>query len=170
MKRQELADHYNSALRQTICDKSSGIKILNAIMEEAIDAVSLWIREGQNIRSIEGAHGFCLSVSTNQKIQYPVKRAAWLISVCANMIDQGGIPSAEHIHPIIDAYRCLDEAESIRHATKGVNVKHDRPNGSREKMEKIREIWATGKYTSRDICAEQECARLDMSFQPHEKP
>lgn len=29
---------------------------------------------------------------------------------------------------------------------------------------KIREIWGTGKYTSRDICAEQECAGLNLSF------
>lgn len=30
--------------------------------------------------------------------------------------------------------------------------------------QKIREIWGTGKYTSRDICAEQECAGLNLSF------
>ncbi len=35
---------------------------------------------------------------------------------------------------------------------------------SRNSAKKIREIWATGKYTSRDICAEQECANLEMSF------
>ncbi len=46
----------------------------------------------------------------------------------------------------------------------GAEAKHSAPGGSRDKREKIKEIWATGKFTSRDICAEQECAALDMSF------
>jgi hypothetical protein len=44
------------------------------------------------------------------------------------------------------------------------NVRHSKPGGSREKRKAIQEIWKTGKYTSRDICAEQECAVLEMSF------
>lgn len=49
-------------------------------------------------------------------------------------------------------------------AKDAANQRHDQPGGSREKRENIRTIWASGKYTSRDICAEQECAALDMSF------
>ena len=49
-------------------------------------------------------------------------------------------------------------------ATKAADVLHDRPGGNREKQKNIREIWASGKYTSRDICVEQECAALGMSF------
>lgn len=48
--------------------------------------------------------------------------------------------------------------------TKAANVLHDLPGGSREKQENIRNIWASGKYTSRSICAEQECAGLGMSY------
>lgn len=44
------------------------------------------------------------------------------------------------------------------------NIRHSRPGGSREKRQQIREIWKSGKYSSRDICAEQECAALGMSF------
>lgn len=40
----------------------------------------------------------------------------------------------------------------------------DVTTGQAAKRAKIREIWASGKYASRDICAEQECASLDMSF------
>lgn len=46
----------------------------------------------------------------------------------------------------------------------GAEVIHSAPGGSRDKIQKIREIWATGKYTTRDICAEQECAAIGMSF------
>lgn len=49
-------------------------------------------------------------------------------------------------------------------ARKAINHRHDKPGGARDKRSQIREIWASGKYTTRDICAEQECAGLDMSF------
>lgn len=46
----------------------------------------------------------------------------------------------------------------------GAEALHGRPGGSRDKKAQIREIWASGKYSSRDVCAEQECAALNMSF------
>ena len=51
-----------------------------------------------------------------------------------------------------------------QNARTAVNAKHDRPGGSREKQIRMRGLWATGKYFSRDVCAEQECAALGMSF------
>jgi len=44
------------------------------------------------------------------------------------------------------------------------NALHDKPGGSREKIAAIRDLWASGKYSSRDLCAEQECAYLNMSL------
>lgn len=44
------------------------------------------------------------------------------------------------------------------------NARHDKPGGSRSKADAIRELWATGNFDSRDICAEQGCAALGMSF------
>lgn len=41
---------------------------------------------------------------------------------------------------------------------------HSKPGGTYEKHAKLREIFASGKYSSRDVCAEQECAGLDMAF------
>lgn len=49
-------------------------------------------------------------------------------------------------------------------AISAANALHDKPGGSRDKKRQIREIWASGKYTSRDLCAEQECAALNMSI------
>lgn len=54
--------------------------------------------------------------------------------------------------------------QNISAARHAADSRHNKPGGSRYKQEKIREIWASGKYTSRDICAEQECSALDMSF------
>jgi hypothetical protein len=44
-------------------------------------------------------------------------------------------------------------SERAKHAA---DCRHDKPNGSRDKAEKIRAIWATGKYFHRSICAEEE--------------
>lgn len=49
-------------------------------------------------------------------------------------------------------------------ARRGANAVHDKPGGNREKQNRIRSIWASGKYSSRAICAEQECAALGMSY------
>jgi hypothetical protein len=49
-------------------------------------------------------------------------------------------------------------------ATAAADAKHNRPGGSRDKQRRIREIWATGKYSTRDLCAEQEYEALGMSF------
>lgn len=43
---------------------------------------------------------------------------------------------------------------------KAVEVRHKKPGGSRDLKEQIRAIWASGKYSSRDICAEEEYAGL----------
>jgi hypothetical protein len=49
-------------------------------------------------------------------------------------------------------------------AKHAAEARHSKEGGSRSKRESIRQIWATGKYSSRDICAEQECLALGMSF------
>ncbi|MBC8366755.1 hypothetical protein H8E52_05025 [bacterium] len=49
-------------------------------------------------------------------------------------------------------------------AKAAADARHNQPGGSRDKQQQIRDIWATGKYTSRDRCAEEECAALDMSY------
>ncbi len=49
-------------------------------------------------------------------------------------------------------------------AKAAADARHNQPGGSRDKQQQIRGIWATGKYSSRDRCAEEECPALDMSF------
>lgn len=49
-------------------------------------------------------------------------------------------------------------------ARKAANIRHSQKGASHDKQAQIQEIWATGKYTSRDRCAEEECAGLGMSF------
>lgn len=49
-------------------------------------------------------------------------------------------------------------------AQKAANALHNKPGGSRDKQKAIREMWATGKYTTRNICAEEEYQGLNMSY------
>ena len=49
-------------------------------------------------------------------------------------------------------------------ARTAANAKHDLPGGSRDKQGRMRSLWASGNYSSRDVCAEQECSALEMSF------
>lgn len=51
-----------------------------------------------------------------------------------------------------------------QNARDAANALHNQPGGSRDKKRQIRELWASGKYSSRDLCAEQECAVLNMSI------
>ncbi len=71
-------------------------------------------------------------------------------------------PPANKQHPSDPA---IGSAEfRSRLAKKAADARHSKPGGSRDKAKKIRTIWASGKYTAREICAEQECAALEMSF------
>ena len=47
---------------------------------------------------------------------------------------------------------------------KAANAKYDKPGGYREKHEKLRASWASGRYKSRDACANAECASLGISY------
>lgn len=44
------------------------------------------------------------------------------------------------------------------------NLRHDQPGQSRDKKKAIRDIWASGKYLHKDVCAEQECGALNMGY------
>jgi hypothetical protein len=56
------------------------------------------------------------------------------------------------------------QAQASERGKKAAEKKHGKPGGTRDKREAIRTIWSQGKYSSRDLCAEQECAALNMSW------
>jgi hypothetical protein len=49
-------------------------------------------------------------------------------------------------------------------AKAAADARHSKRGGSRDKQEQMRAIWASGKYSSRDRCAEEECGALGISF------
>lgn len=56
------------------------------------------------------------------------------------------------------------KAMASTHGKKAAHARHSKPGGAVEKAEAIRAAWASGKYSSRTVCAEQECAHLGISF------
>ena len=56
------------------------------------------------------------------------------------------------------------EIEAHKKMSSNGGTKRDEILGHKAKRESIRQLWASGKYTSRDFCAEQECSALNMSF------
>jgi predicted N-acetyltransferase YhbS len=59
------------------------------------------------------------------------------------------------------------EAEKIFkkfQAENAANTRHSQPGGSHDKQDEIRELWATGKYKSRNKCAMDECGKIGMSY------
>lgn len=51
--------------------------------------------------------------------------------------------------------------------TKAIRNWHNRTDGFAEKRRIALETWATGKYSNRDICAEQECDHLGVKFKTY---
>jgi hypothetical protein len=49
-------------------------------------------------------------------------------------------------------------------ARAAANARHDKPGGSRDKKRQIRELWASGKYANRNLCAEEEHEAIGMSY------
>jgi hypothetical protein len=87
-----------------------------------------------------------------------------------NMVDLPPAPAPKvkkkYKKPTVDAEGLEIGSTEWRSQTarNAANARHDQPGGSRDKQQRIRDIWATGKYTSRDRCAEEEYAALDMSY------
>lgn len=55
----------------------------------------------------------------------------------------------------------LEKKKLSEQARKAAVARHQPTNQAKEEIKKL---WASGKYSSRDICAEQECAALGISF------
>lgn len=97
---------------------------------------------------------------------------------------RGGLESAEWVSDELDRELTGDEAKVAAHLALLIEEKakelsqtiyskskrsaadglHNKPGGSREKADQIRNLWASGKYSSRAICAEEECAAIGLSF------
>ncbi|MFI4957363.1 MAG: hypothetical protein ACHQAX_09185 [Gammaproteobacteria bacterium] len=55
-----------------------------------------------------------------------------------------------------------EDRKKSKRATDMANIRHEE---TKKKHESIRALWASGKYKTRDECAEAECENLGMKFE-----
>ena len=71
-------------------------------------------------------------------------------------------PSTAIMNAAIAVVRALQVAASDK-GKKDVMRRHASPGGSHDMAAEVRKVWASGKYRSKEKCAEDEHARLGMS-------
>ena len=92
----------------------------------------------------------------------------WALRVNAVIAKNLDVDSIHHFIKIIGsstgrAVRTELADKASARARAAANALHNKPGNSREKQEAIRAAWASGKFANRDLCAEQECAALNMA-------
>lgn len=91
------------------------------------------------------------------------------IPAAANYIRKNP-PSPEAIAKLaFYAYDYLTSERASNLGTIAADMRHDQPSGSRDKRERIREFWATGRYKSRNQCAEKCAEKIGMSIETARK-
>ena len=96
-----------------------------------------------------------------QRQIFEIDNEEFVPSVELNSLDQLALKPISNIQQKHDVGSREWYSQNARIAA---NIRHDQPGGSRDKQRQIQEIWASGKYLAKDVCAEQECAALNMSF------
>lgn len=107
-------------------------------------------------------------------------------------ISQASAPSDLDLPPLEEALFSLTEIEAVEREDFGVlatqvdhrpaapapgiaawhseraraaaNARHNKAGGSRDRREKIIEIWKSGKYDTKDLCAEEECRAFGIAY------
>jgi hypothetical protein len=111
-----------------------------------------------------------------------IRELADNIEYCKTSFDKGEVVSAfmRATHSVFLAVQLHDllrineqnspESEALEkqilseYGKKAANARYDQPGGSRERQAKIREIWNTGKYSTKTSCAEKEHNALGMAL------
>jgi len=101
----------------------------------------------------------CLQAMTEPKHEKATNSAHWQMIASANFIL--GFELSTHEAQFVEEMTSRFMSSRARRAAES---RHASSGGSRHKQQLIRELWASGKFSSRDVCAEQECAALGMSF------
>lgn len=80
----------------------------------------------------------------------PIEEGLFPLSLVEQIDADFGMDPEQHLAEI------GTEAWRKKIAKAAAEARHNRKGGSRDKRKQIQEIWATGKYSTRDACAEAE--------------
>lgn len=152
-------------------DRSTGLYKLSTIAgKNRLGALEL--NMNHPARLITGEHSLPLEDVLFIESGRPViARSAVVTMIDMPSAAQRKAASSVKKHP--KAYEGADQQPALeigseewrkQNARNAANARHNKPGGSRDKQRQIREIWASGKYTTRERCAEEESGALGMSF------
>lgn len=148
--------HFYETLHQKIIDQRKILTELNLSVDQLLDIAST------NIVKAE-----LLDNYLNHEFANLIDR---ILSIVIPNIsnEQREVFSAKIIAQIrTDLGKAADDQaklEAKKRSKTGKDAADKRHEENRYKHEKIKEIWSTGKYSSRDICAEEEADALGMSI------
>jgi hypothetical protein len=124
-----------------------------------------WIEEPRVVESCAKECGLAIPALA-EIIALHIKPKNWQVFYWMGLAFKG-LEHKERLTDLVSKHETnLAEMRNKRQsdARAAANALHSKPGGSREKQSAIQALWRSGKYSSRDVCAEQECAGLEMSF------
>ena len=99
----------------------------------------------------------CVQAAMHQRRNSEIE--AWIQIVDATA--EAGVVLAYSVSSFELAEKSVAASQRAR---KAAEVRHAKSGGSLDKKNAIQAAWASGKYSNRDLCAEQECAGLNVAF------
>lgn len=111
----------------------------------------------KHINDLKPLDGELRRLSSEQIERETFNREKMAIHVAIQAINQGLNTGAQLIAKSM-------KIKAQKRGKEAADIRHGKPGGSRSKADEMRRLWASGKYTSRTRCAEEECAALGMSY------
>lgn len=126
-------------------------------LSEILHSENGWIGSLPDVRN-ESSQGSPLNIALLEHLvafERNPHAAKWLSS----------LQSVLSMHPVsIMTFLYLIRLERKHRAKESADKRHSQPKGARDNRAKMRKFWASGKYSSRDRCAEEECGGLNISY------
>ena len=136
------------------------------------DAHLKWLRnlaDRENLQFIDVLRAVCKDPESKYRLadlaspEFAENRLIELgrVGFYEGLIDEITKVTDSDIEKMAETRLSMMRSKASKHAA---DILHNQPGGSRDKQGKIRTIWASGKYNSRDNCALKESTNLGMSF------
>ncbi len=135
--------------------KSKDIALCSFAASQMIESHVLAEKNSELVKKLNDILSFAEALSADSKLSTKAKRV-----VARKILEH----SPENTAALVYSQVAKFEEKASKRGQTAANSRHNKPGGTRSKRDAIRAIWASGKYKDRSLCAEQECAALDMSY------
>lgn len=124
--------------------------------------ISLWLQANRNLTPEERLIKVKTMLYLANLDEHTLLHYAANAFTCIDTIfvGAGKLPD-QLMQAVVGGKEISENLAKTRKAKYAAKKRHEKTNLAKDEM---RKIWATGKYESRDVCAEQECANLQLSF------